>query len=50
MLLTIALILLIAWALGFLAFNVTTGLIHLLIVLAVISLIFHFVTGRRTVA
>jgi uncharacterized membrane protein (DUF485 family) len=50
MLLTIALILLIAWALGFLAFHVTTGLIHLLIILAVISFIFHFVTGRRTVA
>lgn len=49
MLLAIAVILLIAWALGFLAFHVAGGLIHLLIVLAVISFIVHLFTGRRRV-
>ena len=49
MLLAIALVLFILWALGFLAFHVTTGLIHILIVLAVISLVFHLFMGRRVV-
>ena len=42
-------ILLIAWLGGFTVFHVAGGLIHLLLVLAVISLILHFVMGRRTV-
>ena len=33
---------------GFTVFHVAGGLIHLLLVLAVISLIVHFVTGART--
>ena len=41
-------ILLIAWLGGFAVFHVAGGLIHLLLVFAVISLIVHFVTGRRT--
>jgi hypothetical protein len=41
MLLAIAVVLLIAWALGFLAFHIAGGLIHLLIVIAVIALIVH---------
>jgi len=41
-------ILLIAWFGGFAVFHVAGGLIHLLLVLAVISLIVHFVTGRTT--
>jgi hypothetical protein len=49
MLLTIGVILLILWALGFFAFHVAGGLIHLLIVLAVISFIVHLLTGRRAV-
>ncbi len=49
MLLTIAIILFILWALGLFAFNVGGGLIHLLVVLAVIVLIFHFIGGRRRV-
>jgi hypothetical protein len=47
MLLTVAIILFILWALGLFAFNVGGGLIHVLIVLAVIVLIFHFLRGRR---
>jgi hypothetical protein len=41
-------ILLIAWLGGFIVLHVTSGLIHLLLVLAVISLILHFVVGART--
>jgi Family of unknown function (DUF5670) len=41
-------VLLIAWISGFTVFHVAGGLIHLLLVLAVISLIIYFVTGART--
>jgi hypothetical protein len=50
MLLAIGVILLVLWAMGFFAFHVAGGLIHLLIVLAVISFIVHLFVGRRTVA
>ena len=43
MFLTLAIILLVLWALGFLAFHVTAAAIHLLVVLGVIALIVHFV-------
>jgi hypothetical protein len=49
MLLTLAIIILILWALGFLAFHVTSGLIHILLVIGIIVLIIHFVRGRPTV-
>ncbi|MGH7866479.1 MAG: lmo0937 family membrane protein, partial [Candidatus Dormibacteraceae bacterium] len=38
--------LLILWLLGFLAFHVAGGLIHILLILAIIALIYHFVRGR----
>ena len=41
-------VLLIAWIGGFTVFHVAGGLIHLLLVFAVISLILHFVLGART--
>jgi len=41
-------ILLIAWISGMTVFHVAGGLIHILLVLAIISLILHFVMGRRT--
>lgn len=47
MLLLLAIILFVAWILGFTAFHVAGGLIHLLLVFAVISLIWHLVSGRR---
>lgn len=47
MLWTIAVILLILWLLGFVAFHVGGGLIHALLVIAVIVVIFQLVTGRR---
>ena len=43
-------VLVVAWALGFLAFHVAGGLIHLLLIIAVISLIIHLVRGRGTAA
>ena len=46
MLWTIALILLILWALGF-GFHVAGGLIHILIVIAVVVVLFQLITGRR---
>jgi hypothetical protein len=49
MLLTIAIILLILWALGFFAFHVTSALIHILLIIGIIVLIWHFVAGRRAV-
>jgi hypothetical protein len=37
----------IAWIGGFTMFHVAGGLIHLLLVFAVISILLHFVMGRR---
>ena len=48
MLLTIAIILLILWALGFFAFHVAGGLIHILLIIGIV-LIWNFVAGRRAV-
>ena len=50
MLITLAVILIILWALGFLAFHVAGGLIHLLLVIAVIVILYRLITGRRPVA
>ena len=47
MLWTIFVIVLVLWLLGF-SFHVAGGLIHLLLVLAVIILIFNLIAGRRT--
>jgi Family of unknown function (DUF5670) len=49
MLITLAVILIVLWALGFLAFHVTSGLIHLLLVIALIVIVARLVTGRRPV-
>jgi hypothetical protein len=49
MLLTIAIILLILWALGFFAFHAAGGLIHILLVIGIIVLIWNFIVGRRAV-
>jgi Family of unknown function (DUF5670) len=42
----LGLVLLVMWLLGFVAFHVTTGVIHILLVLAVVSIIMHFLRGR----
>ena len=48
MFLGIALLLLVLWAAGFLAFHIAGGLIHLLLVIALISIVVHFVRGRTS--
>ena len=45
--LTIAVVLLVLWALGFFVFAVVGGLVHLLLVIAVLAIIWHFVKGGR---
>lgn len=50
MLWTLFVILLILWILGFGVFHVAHGLIHLLLVAAVIVLLVRLFTGRRPVA
>jgi len=49
MLWTIAIILLVLWALGFGVFHVAGGLIHLLLVIAVVVVLFRLITGRKAV-
>jgi hypothetical protein len=44
---TIAIILIVLWALGFFAFHIGGGLIHILIVIALIVIVWRLVTGRR---
>jgi hypothetical protein len=48
MLWTVFVILLILWLLGF-SFHVAGGLIHLLLVIAVVVLVINLITGRRAV-
>ena len=49
MLVWLAVILLVAWLLGWGVFHVAGGLIHLLLVIALVVLLINFITGRRTV-
>lgn len=42
-------VLLAVWAIAWLAFHVASGLIHLLLLVAVISLIVHLFSGRHAV-
>jgi hypothetical protein len=47
MFLIIALVLLVLWALGFFAFHVAGGLIHLLLIIAIVVGLVHLFQGRR---
>lgn len=47
MLWTILVVLVILWALGFLVFHVSSGLIHLLLVIAAVVLVVRLIQGRR---
>jgi Family of unknown function (DUF5670) len=42
----IAVILIIAWAIGFFAFSVG-GIIHVLLVIAIIAILFRIISGRK---
>jgi hypothetical protein len=48
MLWTIFVVLLVLWLLGFFAFHITSGLIHILLVVALIVFVFNLVAGRRS--
>jgi hypothetical protein len=49
MLWTIALILLVLWLLGAFVFPVAGGLIHILLVIALVVVLYRLITGRRPV-
>lgn len=49
MLLTLFVVLLVMWMLGLFAFQISGGLIHLLLIIAVISLVAHFFSDRSVV-
>jgi hypothetical protein len=44
----VAVVFFVLWLLGFAAFHVTSGFIHILLLLAVIAVVFRLVSGRRT--
>lgn len=48
MFLLIAAILVVVWLVSFLVLHVTSALIHILLVIAVIAFVVHFIRGRRT--
>jgi hypothetical protein len=43
---TVAVILLVLWAIGYVGFNVG-GIIHILLVIAIIAVLFRVIQGRR---
>jgi hypothetical protein len=43
----LAIILVILWALGFFAFHVTTGFIHIVLIIALVLVVLHFLQRRR---
>ena len=49
MLYTIAIILVVLWAIGFIGFQVVGGFIHLLLILAVIAILIRLIKGRSIV-
>ena len=49
MLFTIAIILFVLWALGFFALHVGGGLIHILLVIALIVIVYRLLTGQKVV-
>jgi len=48
MLYTIAIVLVVLWLLGFFAFQVSSGLIHILLVIGIILVLVNVFNGRRT--
>lgn len=47
MLFIIALILFVLWLLGFVAFHIAGGFIHILLVVAIVVVLWHLIAGRR---
>ena len=46
----IAAVLIILWLLGFFAFHVTAGFIHIALIVGLVLLVFHFLRGRSAAA
>jgi hypothetical protein len=46
----IAAVLIVLWLLGLLAFHVSSGLIHILLVIGIVMLLLHFFRGRSATA
>jgi hypothetical protein len=44
----VAVVFFVLWLLGFAAFHITSGLIHILLVLAAIAVLFRLISGRST--
>lgn len=49
MLFTVAIVLLVLWALGFFGGYAAGGLIHLILVVALVVIVLQFLSGRRSV-
>jgi hypothetical protein len=49
MLWTIAVILLVLWALGMITSYTVGGVVHLLLVIALVVILFQFIGGRRSI-
>jgi hypothetical protein len=49
MLWTLAAILLVLWLLGMVSSYTAGGLVHLLLVIAIVVIVFQFISGRRTI-
>ena len=50
MFLIFALVFVVIWGIGWVAFHAVGGLIHLLLIIAVISVVVHFTRGTRAKA
>jgi hypothetical protein len=45
----VAAVLIVLWLLGYFAFHVATGFIHIVLVVGLVLLVFHFLRGRSAV-
>lgn len=46
MLALIATLLIILWLLGFFAFHISAGIVHVLLIIGIVMLVLHFLRGR----
>jgi hypothetical protein len=46
MLALIATVLIVLWLLGFFAFHVSAGVVHILLIIGIVMLVLHFLRGR----
>jgi Family of unknown function (DUF5670) len=46
MLALIAAVLIVLWLLGFFAFHVSAGVVHVLLIIGIVMLVLHFLRGR----